>query len=103
MFQLSGDRSSTIKLKDGLNRVDIEVVAEDGTIKKYSVEITKLSAKIAELSNLALDGDIPLYPPFTTKVCEYNCKYIIICTTACLSKKHNGNVSTLIYKNIFTN
>ncbi|XP_036980656.1 uncharacterized protein LOC119034059 [Acanthopagrus latus] len=47
---LCGDGSSTIKLNDGLNRVEIEVVAEDGTIKKYCVEITRLSAKIAELS-----------------------------------------------------
>uniref|UniRef100_A0AAV2JJZ2 Cadherin-like beta-sandwich-like domain-containing protein n=1 Tax=Knipowitschia caucasica TaxID=637954 RepID=A0AAV2JJZ2_KNICA len=45
-----GDGSRVIKLSDGLNKVEIEVVAEDGTIKNYCVEITKLSAKIAELS-----------------------------------------------------
>lgn len=72
LFQLSGDGSSTIKLSDGLNKVEIEVVAEDGTTKKYSVEITKLSAKIAELSNLSVDGDVPLYPAFCTKTYEYN-------------------------------
>ncbi|CAG6016504.1 unnamed protein product [Menidia menidia] len=70
---LSGDRSSTVKLKDGLNRVEIEVVAEDGTVKKYTVDISKLSAKIAELSDLGLEGDIPLYPPFTAKAFEYSC------------------------------
>ncbi|XP_010794055.1 RNA-binding protein PNO1 [Notothenia coriiceps] len=59
-----GDGSSTINLNDGLTRVDIEVVAEDGTVKKYCVEITKLSAKIAALSDLALDGDIPRLVPF---------------------------------------
>ncbi|XP_044069520.1 uncharacterized protein LOC122884139 [Siniperca chuatsi] len=69
---LFGDGSSTIKLNDGLNKVEIEVVAEDGTIKKYCVEITRLSAKIAELSNLALEGDIPLHPAFCTKIYEYN-------------------------------
>ncbi|XP_056251904.1 uncharacterized protein LOC130181604 [Seriola aureovittata] len=69
---LFGDGSSSIKLNDGLNRVEIEVVAEDGTIKKYCVEITKLSAKIAELSNLTVDGDIPLHPAFCRKIYEYN-------------------------------
>lgn len=74
-FQLFGDGSSTIKLSDGLNRVEVEVVAEDGTVKKYSVEITKLSAKIAELSNLTVDGDLPLNPAFSTKIYEYNSEY----------------------------
>ncbi|KAG7228472.1 hypothetical protein INR49_007645 [Caranx melampygus] len=69
---LCGDGSKTIKLNDGLNRVEVEVVAEDGTVKKYSVEITKLSAKIAELSNLTVDGDIPLNTAFCTKIYEYN-------------------------------
>lgn len=67
-----GDESPTIKLIDGLNKVEIEVVAEDGTIKKYYVEITKLSAKIAELSQLALEGEYPLYPEFNSKRLEYN-------------------------------
>ncbi|XP_069000352.1 uncharacterized protein [Embiotoca jacksoni] len=69
---LSGDRSATVKLKDGLNRVDIEVVAEDGTIKKYCVQISKLSAKVAELRHLSLEGHVPLQPAFSTKVYEYN-------------------------------
>ncbi|XP_018517057.1 uncharacterized protein LOC108873376 [Lates calcarifer] len=69
---LFGDGSRTVKLNDGLNRVEIEVVAEDGTIKRYSVGITKLSAKIAELSSLIVEGDIPLRPTFSSKVYEYN-------------------------------
>ncbi|CAL9687854.1 unnamed protein product [Knipowitschia caucasica] len=67
-----GDGSRVIKLSDGLNKVEIEVVAEDGTIKNYCVEITKLSAKIAELSELALEGEFPLYPNFTPRTFEYN-------------------------------
>ena len=62
-------------MNDGLTRVDIEVIAEDGTVKKYCVEITKLSAKIAALSDLALDGDIPRNPAFCTKIYEYNSEY----------------------------
>ncbi|XP_034753536.1 uncharacterized protein LOC117960084 isoform X2 [Etheostoma cragini] len=69
---LFGDGSSTIILNVGSNRVEVEVVAEDGTVKKYCVEITRLSAKIAELSNLVLEGDIPLQPEFCTKIYEYN-------------------------------
>ncbi|KAK7902132.1 hypothetical protein WMY93_018901 [Mugilogobius chulae] len=67
-----GDESRVIKLNDGVNKVEIEVVAEDGTIKKYYVDITKLSAKIAELSELTLEGAFPLYPPFNSKTFEYN-------------------------------
>ncbi|CAJ1066697.1 uncharacterized protein LOC117811311 [Xyrichtys novacula] len=70
---LFGNGSSTIKLRDGLNRVEVEVVAEDGTIKKYCVEITRLSAKIAQLSDLDLEGDIKLQPSFCAKIYEYNC------------------------------
>ncbi|XP_042076827.1 uncharacterized protein LOC102301712 isoform X2 [Haplochromis burtoni] len=81
---LFGERSNTITLKDGLNRVGIEVVAEDGTIKKYSVEITKLSAKIAELSNLALEGDISLHPAFCTNVFEYNNTVPFCCNSVTL-------------------
>ncbi|XP_049456959.1 uncharacterized protein LOC125903839 [Epinephelus fuscoguttatus] len=69
---LFGDGSSTITLNDGLNRVEIEVVAEDGTLKKYCVDITRLSAKIAELSNLVLEGDVPFHPAFSSKIYEYN-------------------------------
>lgn len=72
IFQLFGDGSCTINLNEGLNGVEIEVVAEDGTIRKYSVGITKLSAKLAVLSNLTVEGNIPLHPAFSSKVYEYN-------------------------------
>ncbi|XP_027863124.1 uncharacterized protein LOC114138198 isoform X3 [Xiphophorus couchianus] len=65
---LTGDRSSTVTLKEGINRVEIEVVAEDGTVKKYSVDVTKLSAKVAELKHLSLKGNIPL----AAKVHDYS-------------------------------
>ncbi|XP_067466855.1 uncharacterized protein [Thunnus thynnus] len=84
---LFGDGSSTIKLNDGLNRVEIEVVAEDGTIKKYCVEITKLSAKIAELNHLALEGDFPLHPAFCPKIYEYNSVVTFHCNAVTLIPK----------------
>ncbi|KAK1905546.1 putative membrane protein [Dissostichus eleginoides] len=84
---LCGDGSSTINLNDGLTRVDIEVVAEDGTVKKYCVEITKLSAKIAALSDLALDGDIPRNPAFCNKIYEYNSLVPFHCNAVTLLPK----------------
>ncbi|XP_030603261.1 uncharacterized protein LOC115792838 [Archocentrus centrarchus] len=81
---LLGEGSSTIKLKDGVNKIEIEVVAEDGTIKKYSVEIIKLSAKVAELSNLALERNISLHPAFCTKVFEYNSIVPFYCNSVTL-------------------
>lgn len=51
------------------------MVAEDGTLKKYCVDITRLSAKIAELSNLVLEGDVPFHPAFSSKIYEYNSEY----------------------------
>lgn len=52
--------------------MEVEVVAEDGSVKIYSVKITRLSAKVAELSNLALEGDLALDRQFSTKILEYN-------------------------------
>ncbi|XP_037829309.1 uncharacterized protein LOC108247256 isoform X2 [Kryptolebias marmoratus] len=78
---LSGDRSGTIQLTDGLSRVEVEVVAEDGTVKKYSVEVTKLSAKTAELSHLALGEDIPLHPAFTPQMHEYSSVVPFYCSS----------------------
>lgn len=74
MFQLSGDGTRTVKLNNGPNRVEIEVVAENGTTKKYNVEITKLSAKIAELSDLTVGGNLLLLPAFSSRVYEYHCE-----------------------------
>lgn len=75
LLQLGGNRSKNIQLTVGLNKVEIEVVAEDGTVKIYCVKITRLSAKVAELSNLALEGDIPLDRAFSSKIYEYNSEY----------------------------
>lgn len=72
VLQLGGNRSKNIQLTVGLNKVEIEVVAEDGTVKIYCVKITRLSAKVAELSNLALEGDVPLDRAFSSKIYEYN-------------------------------
>ncbi|XP_062257509.1 uncharacterized protein LOC133966543 [Platichthys flesus] len=74
-YMLSGDGSSLISLSDGLNRVDVEVVAEDGTLKTYRVDITRLSAKVSQLRALTVDGDVLLHPAFTSNVYEYKSEW----------------------------
>lgn len=68
-----GDGSKVIKLKDGVNTVSIEVTAEDGTIKIYVIEVTKLAANAAFLQGLTLTEDIQLVPSFASNVYEYTC------------------------------
>lgn len=55
-----------------MTKVEVEVVAEDGTVKIYCVKITRLSAKVAELSNLSLEGDYLLDREFSSRIVEYN-------------------------------
>lgn len=62
----------------GVTKVEVEVVAEDGTVKIYCVKITRLSAKVAELSNLSLEGDHLLDREFSTRILEYNSERHII-------------------------
>ncbi|XP_024916774.1 uncharacterized protein LOC112487862 [Cynoglossus semilaevis] len=82
---LSGDGTRTVKLNNGPNRVEIEVVAENGTTKKYNVEITKLSAKIAELSDLTVGGNLLLQPAFSSRVYEYHCLVPFHCEAVTLA------------------
>ncbi|XP_051772833.1 uncharacterized protein LOC127524863 isoform X1 [Ctenopharyngodon idella] len=70
---LFGDGSKTIKLEDGLNKVEIEVVSEDGTTKMYSIAVTKLSASAAQLSDLTVQGGHSLQPDFSPTTYDYSC------------------------------
>ena len=52
-----------LKLKEGVNRVVIEVTSEDGTTKKYNIECKRLSAsdaklKLIELKNVELRPNV---------------------------------------------
>lgn len=59
-------------MNDGINTINIEVVAEDGTAKTYCVEVTKLSASVAELCGLEIDGGVQIQPEFSPNVYEYS-------------------------------
>ncbi|KAM5164820.1 uncharacterized protein ACMZJ9_007246 [Mantella aurantiaca] len=70
---LGGEGSKVVKLKDGLNSVVVEVTAEDGTIKKYILDITKLSASQALLDGIHLSEDLKLVPSFAADIYDYSC------------------------------
>ncbi|XP_072266376.1 uncharacterized protein [Pyxicephalus adspersus] len=70
---LGGEGSKVVMLKDGLNSVVVEVTAEDGTIQKYVLEITKLSASQALLEGIHLSEDLKLVPSFAANIFEYSC------------------------------
>ncbi|XP_041418568.1 uncharacterized protein LOC108716581 isoform X2 [Xenopus laevis] len=70
---LGSGGSKLITLKDGVNTVTVEVTAEDGTVKKYVLEVTKISADQALLHGIKLPEDLQLVPPFASDVYEYAC------------------------------
>lgn len=72
--QLFGDGSRTIKLEDGLNKVEIEVVSEDGSSKVYSIAVSKLSSRAAQLSDLTIEGGHDLHPDFSPATYDYSCE-----------------------------
>ncbi|KAM9412564.1 uncharacterized protein ACWYII_026688 isoform 1-T1 [Salvelinus alpinus] len=91
-----GDGSKSIKLNDGLNLVEIEVVAEDGTSKKYCIEVTKLSARTAELSDLTIEGNVQLQPTFSANIYDYSSTVPFYCNSVTILPKvpdKNMNVS----------
>ncbi|XP_031661082.1 uncharacterized protein LOC109879786 isoform X2 [Oncorhynchus kisutch] len=84
---LCGDGSKSIKLNDGLNLVEIEVGAEDGTSKKYCIEVTKLSARTAELSDLTIEGNVQLQPTFSANIYDYSSTVPFYCNSVTILPK----------------
>ncbi|CAB1338658.1 unnamed protein product, partial [Coregonus sp. 'balchen'] len=78
---LCGDGSKSITLNDGLNLVEIELVAEDGTSKKYCIEVTKLSARTAEFSDLTIEGNVQLQPAFSANIYDYSSTVYFHCNS----------------------
>lgn len=61
-------------INEGKNTITIKVTAEDGTIKKYYIYVTKIDdveMANAELEFLKLDG-FNLYPSFKSNIYSYN-------------------------------
>lgn len=61
-------------LKEGENTITINVTAEDGTIKKYYIHVTKVDnveLANAELEKIEIEG-FNLYPTFKSNIYSYN-------------------------------
>lgn len=70
--------SKTLPLKEGrVTEIKIEVTAEDGTTKFYTILAKRLSAKDASLSSLTISG-ADLSPAFSPDVTQYYCKSLSI-------------------------
>ncbi|XP_029621454.1 uncharacterized protein LOC115201736 isoform X2 [Salmo trutta] len=82
-----GDGSKSIRLDDGMNLVEVEVVAEDGTSKKYCIEVTKLSARTAELSDLTIEGNVKLQPTFSANIYDYSSTVPFYCNSVTILPK----------------
>ncbi|GCB75283.1 hypothetical protein scyTo_0018198, partial [Scyliorhinus torazame] len=73
-YQIIGSGGSqTVGLQDGLNKIEIEVAAEDGTLKHYRIEATKLSPSTPLLSGLTVAEMLPLDPAFSIDEYKYTC------------------------------
>lgn len=78
--------TGTVKLEEGENTVNVTVTAEDGTVKTYTInitrgetveEITEVTSKEGEgLSKLSIQQIREITPEFQTNVYEYTVKYI---------------------------
>jgi hypothetical protein len=61
-----------VKLMVGENKITIEVTSEDGTVKKYFINSTRLSASDAILKSIEFTSkNIELKPKFNAKILEY--------------------------------
>ena len=66
----SGAASSSLSLSNiGSNPIDVRVTAQDGTVKTYTITVTRLSAN-ADLSGLTISSGT-LSPTFTTATTSY--------------------------------
>ncbi|XP_060781416.1 uncharacterized protein LOC132889178 isoform X2 [Neoarius graeffei] len=78
---LFGSGSKCLKLDEGLNPVEVEVTAEDGTVQKYRIELMKLSSTAAQLTELTTQPWLQLQPHFSPQLYEYSSTVSFDCCT----------------------
>ncbi|XP_007890463.1 uncharacterized protein LOC103177898 isoform X2 [Callorhinchus milii] len=73
-YQIIGaEGSKTVFLKDDRTKIQIEVAAEDGTLKKYTLDVIRLAPHVASLTKLKLSDNLQLDPEFASDVYEFTC------------------------------
>lgn len=83
MFIKGSGGGKTVPLKEGeVTLVKVEVAAEDGsTIKNYFIQVTRLSASDASLSDLRLSVFANLCPNFSSNVTSYSTSVPFSCSS----------------------
>jgi sugar lactone lactonase YvrE len=66
----SGSVSSALALNIGANTIEVKVTAQDGTIKIYTITVTRLLSSNANLSSLSISSGT-LSPTFAVSVINY--------------------------------
>jgi tRNA threonylcarbamoyladenosine modification (KEOPS) complex Pcc1 subunit len=66
----SGNASSNINLVVGANKITVDITAEDGSKKTYSIDIIRAASSVAVLSNITLSSGL-LSPAFTANTLSY--------------------------------
>ncbi len=66
----SGNASSNINLVVGANKITVDITAEDGSKKTYSIDIIRAASSVAVLSNINLSSGL-LSPAFTANTLSY--------------------------------
>jgi YVTN family beta-propeller protein len=67
---VSGSTSSSIPLTFGSNTITVTVTAQDGTIKTYTITVTRAASSNADLSNLTINNGT-LTPGFSAGIINY--------------------------------
>ncbi|GGG72036.1 cadherin-like beta sandwich domain-containing protein [Paenibacillus radicis (ex Gao et al. 2016)] len=66
----SGQNSSALALNVGANTIEITVTAQDGTIKRYSISVTRAASTVTTLSGLMVSSGA-LNPAFSSTRASY--------------------------------
>ena len=91
------DADGTVALGAGANTVTVEVTAEDGTTKVYTVTATRAAANDASLSGLSLSG-ITLSPAFDPETASYSATVHHSVSSAAVTATVTASGATVVVK-----
>lgn len=100
----SGTASGTLPLNVGSNSVQIEVTAEDGTIRTYEINVTRAASGNtgnASLSGLSVTSE-RLYPAFDDDIESYSCTVANDITSIKVTPTTTGSGSSITVNSVLT-